>query len=119
MIEQEIARLGEEYRAAIVRNFRFLVEELGFEPPADVSSQYRHSLAYKLPERNVAVVFTSAFHPVDYGFEIDLYPSEGPWRVADRDMVFHVLKEDQDRDFQFLARGVAALREALANAGVR
>jgi len=119
MTEQEIARLGDEYRAAVVRTFGFLVDEFGFEPPVDVGSQYRHSLAYRCPGRHVAVVFANAFHPVDYGFEIDLYPSEGPWRVADRDMVFHVLKEDQDRDFQFLARGVAALRQALANAGVR
>ena len=114
MDEHEIARLGAAYRAEVTRLFRFLVDELGFEKPIDASGAYRHALAYKHPGRNLAVILANAFHPVDYGFEITLYPVDGPWYGDSRDMIFYTLKEDQDRDFRFLVQGASTLREVLA-----
>lgn len=118
MTEEEIARFGDEYKAEIRRLFGFLVDALGFDQPVDVSSEYSHSLAYRSASRDLDVVFSNAFHPVDYGFEITLYPVGSPWHRGDRNTVFHVLKEQQDRELQFLSRGVPPLRDALADVHV-
>lgn len=120
MDEREIAGSGTAYTAEVTRLFRFLVDEFGFEEPIDAGGEYSHALAYKHPGRNLAVVLVNAFHPVDYGFEITLYPVDGPWYGDGRDMIFHTLKEDQDPDYRFLAQGVSTLREVLAaRAGAR
>ena len=113
MIEQEIARTGAAYKAEVIRLFGFLVTEYGCAPPIDADGQYRHGLAYRCPARNTTIVFHNAYHPVDYGFEISLYPGDGPWRAADRDMLFFVLKADQDPGLGFHEAGVPALRTAL------
>lgn len=118
MDEHEIALSGAPYKAEVTRLFRFLVDEFGFEAPADIGGAYRHTLVYKHPKKDLAVVLANAFHPVDYGFEITIYPAEGPWRGDPRHIVFHALKEDQERDFRFLADGASALRKALIDVAV-
>ncbi len=113
MDEREIAASGAAYKARVRQLYSFLVDEFGFEPPIDADGPYRHALAYKHRGHNLALLLASAFHPVDYGFEITLYPADGPWHGDRSDLIFHTLKEHQDPDFQFLVQGASALRSAL------
>lgn len=110
MDEREIAASGAAYKARVTHLFRFLVDEFGFDPPMDAGGQYRHALAYKHRGQNLALLLASNYHPVDYGFEITLHPADGPWRGDSSDLIFHTLKEHQDRDFQFLVQGASELR---------
>ncbi|MCZ8252143.1 MAG: hypothetical protein O9318_06715 [Hylemonella sp.] len=114
MDEREIAASGAAYKARVTNLYSFLVDEFGFEPPIDAGGQYRHALAYTHRGQNLALLVASAFHPVDYGFEITLYPADGPWHGDCADLIFHTLKEQQDRDLQFLDQGASALRATLA-----
>lgn len=114
MDEYEISASGARYKAAVIRIFRFLTEELGFEPPTDVSSRYSHALAYEHKDRQITVLFYSAFHPVDYGFEITVYPFGARWGGDDRNMIYYTFKEHQDPEFSFLESAVRAVRSAFA-----
>lgn len=113
MDEREIAASGAAYKARVTHLFRFLVDEFGFEPPIDAGGQYSHALAYKHRGHNLALLLTSNYHPVDHGFDVTLYPADGPWHGDSSDLIFHTPKEHQDRDFQFLVQGALALRASL------
>ena len=119
MNENEIAHIGDSYKAEVTRLFSFLITEYGCGSPEEEDAQYRHVVTYACASRAMDIVFSNAFHPVDYGFEIALYSIGAPRRIAERRIVFYVLKDDQDSRLEFLKGGVPAVREALnALAGV-
>lgn len=112
MDEYEIARSGGLYRSEVIRAFKFLIDEFGFEAPVKRDGKYSYAISYEHPDAGVAVILSNAYHPVDYGFEITLDPL-GQELGDERNVVFFTLKEDQDREYRFLSSGAEALRSAV------
>lgn len=113
MDEREIAHAGDEFKSRVRDQFGFLVADFGFEPAVDESEATTHRLTFRNIPRDQRVEVLNAFHPCDYGFEVDLYRASEPRRVADRNMIYHKLKEDQQPGFGFLGEAADALRTIL------
>lgn len=113
MNEREIANAGDEFKARVADQFGFLVSEFGFEPGVDESSRYSHRLVFRNAVCNQLVEVVNAFHPVDYGFEVNVHPAEGPRPTDDRQTVYYKLKEAQQAGFPFIAEAAQQLRALL------
>jgi len=57
------------------------------------------------------IIIHNAYHPVDYGFEINIINH----LTKDSDMVYHVLKEQQDMEQSYLPKAAEFLRSLLAS----
>jgi hypothetical protein len=94
--------------------FSFLCDEFGYSGPLHSFYQQpngvviRDSLQYDNEEIDRRIVLENAYHPVDYGFELQFFRPSVSTRHADRFMAHYVLKEDQDVDQSYLP-AVAAL----------
>ena len=82
--------------------FEFLVAEFGFNEPIHFSSEQSNGtviqdrLEYDRMDKKITIL--NAYHPVDYGFEINL-TEKGNGRTV---MLHSVLKENQDIEQNYL-----------------
>ena len=85
-----------------VKHFRFLGDIHGYNDPEHAFTQQANgsvtsdSLKYTHPFIDRLIVLLNAYHPVDYGFEVQCYRPSISIQPADRILVYRVLKEDQD-----------------------
>ena len=102
----------------VEREYRFLVEEYGYDAPvfASKEEEYRDRVIYATSESAIEVL--NAYHGVDYGFEVNYYPDKGRLGNAGddlsaREMVYYRLKEEQDAEGNFIREGATALKAFL------
>jgi hypothetical protein len=94
--------------------FSFLCDEFSYSGPVHSFYQQPNGvviadyLQYDNEEIDRRIVLKNAYHPVDYGFELQFFRPSVSTRHADRFMAHYVLKEEQDVEQSYLL-GAAAL----------
>jgi len=97
--------------------FHFLCEDFGYLDPVHSFTQQPNgfitsdSLEYRNESIDRLVVIYNAYHPNDYGFEVQLFRPEISVRPSDRVMAYHVLKEDQDINQSYLEGAAKFVRD--------
>ena len=114
MESNEIYHLGSAFERKVITIFKFLIAQ-GFNDPEIKSNAktYVHKVVYWHPKKQLHVEIINAYHPVDYGFEINLSETYSGGELKNKTMVFNCLKEDQRDDLSFLEAGASALHTAL------
>ena len=98
-------------------HFRFLCDDHGYADPQHSFHQQANGsvisdrLAYTHPSIDRLIVLYNAYHPVDYGFEVQFYRPSVSVDPSDRLRVYWVLKEDQDVDQTYLANAAKTVKE--------
>jgi hypothetical protein len=88
--------------------FSFLCDEFGYSGPVHSFSQQPNGvviadyLQYDNDEIDRRIILENAYHPVDYGFELQFFRPSISTRHADRFMAHFVLKVDQDVEQNYL-----------------
>lgn len=83
-------------------NFDFLVSEFGFNEPEHFTSEQANGaiiqdrIEYDRTDKKLTLL--NSYHPVDYGFEINLTDKEN----GVKEMIYQVLKENQDIEQSYL-----------------
>ncbi len=99
------------------RKFAFLCSEFGYVGPQhSVDEQQNGSvISEKLTYTNRSVdrqiVFYNAYHPVDYGFELQLFRPSVSSEYSQRELIYYVLKEQQDDEQSYLEAVVGLLND--------
>jgi len=95
------------------RNFGFLVSELGFERPNHTFHEQENGSItqdeFRYVGLNKVIVISNAYHPVDYGFEINCIDKQ----TGQSAMIFSVLKEKQDMEQSYLESASEFLKTEL------
>jgi hypothetical protein len=97
-----------------MKHFEFLCIEFDYSQPEHSLHQQPNgvviadSLDYLNVKIDRLIVLWNAYHPVDYGFELQFFRPSISTRHADRFIAHYVLKEDQDIEQSYLPE-VAAL----------
>lgn len=100
-----------------LHHFRFLCDDHRYADPQHSFDQQANGsiisdrLAYANASIDRLVVLYNAYHPVDYGFEVQFYRPSVSVNSSDRLMVYWVLKEDQDVDQSYLANAAKTVKE--------
>jgi len=98
------------------RYFCFLCTELGYAEPVHSFSQQQNGtiildkLEYDNKQIDRLVVIYNAYHPVDYGFEVQFYRPTMSLEHSDRVMAYWVLKEDQDIEQTYLEKAAETIK---------
>ncbi len=99
------------------RHFRFLRDIHGYTGPEHTFSQQENgsitsdALKYTHPSIDRLIVLYNAYHPADYGFEVQLYRPSLSIRPAERMLLYWVLKEDQDVAQTYLEKAARTVRQ--------
>ena len=95
--------------------FEFLTSEFEFDEPIyDFLEQRNGTITkdkfefYNL-SRNLKITISNAYHPVDYGFEINLIDL----KTKTEEIIDYVLKENQDADQNYLEKIAQDLRNCM------
>ena len=105
----------------VPRLFRFLISEYGYSGPSysKVEQENGFVISDRFEYRNDSIDrlirIHNDYHPVDYGFEIEIYRPSMPDQQEDKLLVHHVLKEDQDTDQEYLSTAAGVLLERHQN----
>ena len=97
--------------------FSFLCDEFGYSGPVHSFYQQPNGvviadyLQYDNDEIDRRIVLENAYHPVDYGFELQFFRPSISTRHADRFMAHYVLKEVQDIDQSYLVEAAALAKD--------
>jgi hypothetical protein len=109
---------GKEFEDIVKSKFRFLVDSFNYSEPIllNSNSQFRDAILYT--KGDAAIVVLNAWHPVDYGFEINFYKNKTLVGKTDdlnptHEMVYYMLKEDHQSNCDFVETGAARLKEYL------
>ena len=105
------------FREKVERKFAFLCSELGYAgPDHSVDEQQNGSvISEKLTYTNRSIdrqiVFYNAYHPVDYGFELQFFRPSISSEYSQRELIYYVLKEQQDDEQSYLEKVVGLLND--------
>jgi hypothetical protein len=97
--------------------FGFLCDEFGYSRPVHSFHQQPNGvviadyLQYDNDEVDRRIILENAYHPVDYGFELQFFRPSVSTRHADRFMAHYVLKEDQDVEQSYLESAARLAKE--------
>lgn len=84
------------------KNFEFLVSDHGFKNPEHFTSEQSNGVIIQdrleYDRVDIKLTILNAYHPVDYGFEINLTDKEN----GKTEMLHFVLKENQDIEQSYL-----------------
>lgn len=112
----------EVFEREVARQFKFLVNDFHFSGPVFLSrkEEYRDRVVYL--QNDTAVEVLNAWHPADYGFEVNYYPDKtilesAGSKAAAREIIYFRLKEQQDREMMFILDGAQALKGFLMSRG--
>jgi len=108
------------FEREVEKQFEFLVDDFSFSGPVFLSSKekYRDRVVYSLDDTAVEVL--NAWHPADYGFEVNYYPDKTVLETAGskasaREIIYFRLKEQQDGEMTFIRDGALALKGYLVS----
>ncbi|MDJ0829209.1 MAG: hypothetical protein QNI92_05110 [Desulfobacterales bacterium] len=111
----------QNFVAKVTKYFGFLSKDYGYVGPEhDFHKQPNgtitcDSLMYTNTALDRQVVFYNAYHPVDYGFELQFYIPSISTEHADRVIAHYVLKENQDIGQTYLDDVVKLLKTDLVD----
>ena len=97
--------------------FGFLCDEFGYSDPAHSFYEQANgtiisdSLEYSNASLDRLIVLYNAYHPNDYGFEVQFFRPSISVAHADRVMAHYLLKEDQDIEQTYLEDAARLVRE--------
>ena len=97
------------------KNFKFLETEFGFDKPNHTFSVQANGvitsdkIEYKNDLQNKTIIISNAYHPIDYGFDINLVELKN----GEKEMLFYVLKEKQDIEQEYLEEYATKLKEEI------
>ena len=100
-----------------IKYFNFLVTDFGYKEPFHKISQQENGTEildeFIYENRNVdrLVTVSNAYHPVDYGFEICFYKPSISTAYGKREMVYYLLKDDQDIEQSYLEQAARTLKD--------
>lgn len=92
------------------KNFEFLISEFGFREPEHLTNQQPNEaiiqdrIEYDRTDKKLTLL--NAYHPVDYGFEMNLTDKEN----GETEMVYFVLKENQDIEQSYIESAAQFLK---------
>lgn len=110
MSREDVRRRHHDFLDRVKREFAYLVSDFGYgEPDATESDAplFRDTVVYANPAARRKIEILNAYHPYDYGYEINVHDLQSGKTV----MVDHVLRDDQDSALDFVARTAKRLRE--------
>jgi hypothetical protein len=96
--------------AKSLSGFNFLVTVFGYGKPVHTKSGYSDSITFKNESSNRTVQVYNAYHPVDYGFEINILNTSAANRNIAKEMVYYKPKEDQDQYQDYIAGAAEFLK---------
>jgi hypothetical protein len=91
-----------------IENSKYLVDNFGYSQPIHQISKQANDIIIsevfqyenKFIDRLITV--SNSYHPVDYGFEICVYRPTISLQFIDREILFYVLKEQQDIEQSYI-----------------
>jgi hypothetical protein len=92
--------------------FGFLTSDFDFDEPTYTSSEQSNGaiiadkFEFNNSDRNLKITVSNAYHPVDYGFEINLTD----FNTGKEEMIHSVLKENQDIEQSYLEKASEYLK---------
>ncbi len=92
--------------------FEFLTSEFDFDDPNYTFSEQSNGtilsdkFEFNNSDRNLKITISNAYHPVDYGFEINLIDLN----TGTEEMIYNVLKENQDIEQNYLLKASEFLK---------
>lgn len=99
-----------------LKYFNFLVSEFGYSEPThkfwqqENGSITRDQFKYENLVANRGISIVNAYHPADYGFEIIFYKPNNNTPRQTEEMVYYILKEDQDIEQSYLEQAAKTLK---------
>ena len=93
-------------------NFEFLTSEFDFDEPKYTFSEQSNGtilsdkFEFNNSDKNLRITISNAYHPVDYGFEINLTDLN----TGTEEMIHNVLKENQDIEQSYLQKASEFLK---------
>jgi hypothetical protein len=93
--------------------FQFLETEFGFNKPIHLFFKQPNGvitsdrIEYENDRLKKKITISNSYHPIDYGFEINLTDLE----INDTEMLFYLLKENQDVEQEYLKGYAERLNE--------
>jgi hypothetical protein len=93
-------------------DFAFLTSDFNFDEPNYTFSEQpngtviRDKFEFNNTDRNLKITILNAYHPVDYGFEINLTDLN----AGTEEMIYNVLKENQDIEQSYLEKASEYLK---------
>jgi hypothetical protein len=109
---------SQTFENKVKTEFKYLVNEFLFSNPIILrkDDEYRDRLLYT--KDNIAIEILNAWHPSDYGFEVNYYSDRGLLnmtndRIQTHEMVYYKLKEEQNEDLSFIEEGAKILKKFL------
>jgi len=97
--------------------FKFLISEYGYSNPDYTRYEQKNGFVisdrfeYQNDSIDRLIRIHNDYHPVDYGFEIEIYRPSISLNQGDRLIVVYVPKEDQDISQGYLSEAAAILRD--------
>lgn len=97
-------------------SFKYLVDEFEFEEPKIAFFRQENGtiiddeLMYNNKKLNKSIRISNQYHPVDYGFEINIFPFDN-YNVDKGEMLFFKLKENQDIEQNYLIEMAEELKQ--------
>jgi len=92
--------------------FEFLTSEFDFDEPNYTFYEQQNGTVtsdkfeFNNSDKNLRITISNAYHPVDYGFEINLTDLN----TGTEEMLHHVLKENQDDEQNYLEKASEFLK---------
>jgi len=87
--------------------FEFLVSDFGFEKPNHIIHDYSDKFEFENKKTNKKLIILNSYHPVDYGFEINL----SDLKSGSEEMLHNVIKENQDVEQNYLESASELLKK--------
>lgn len=103
-----------------LKHFSFLTSEFGYGQPLHKAYQQengaitRDDISYENPAAGRVVLITNAYHPYDYGFEMNVRRLDTALSWEDKQMLYYVLKENQDLEQSFIESAAQLLKDKFA-----
>ncbi len=97
------------------RYFEFLISKFDFNEPNHLFNEQPNgtitSDRFEYENQNRKIVISNAYHPNDYGFEVNLTDKQ----TGQTEMIHFVLKEKQDMEQNYLENVAEILKTELKN----
>jgi hypothetical protein len=115
--KEEYETKRKNFRSKALELFGFLVGEFGYSKPILTKAEQKNGVVisdrfeYRNESIDRLILVHNDYHPVDYGFAIEIYRPSISERYGDGILAFHILKEDQDINQWYLLEAAKVFRD--------
>lgn len=98
--------------------FQFLMGYDYMAPEHKIRSQKdgiitRDELIFEKMDETMYISVSNSYHPIDYGFELNVYSRKASLKHYTREMIYHRMREAQDEDQSYLKAAAEMLKKYL------